>query len=85
MKTDQDHIQSNGFSFAPLFFVRFFLGRCYCDEYHEQLQIYRTMGCPHLVAIKRSDGSWHIRHKYRLFYSTRLIRRFEKNYLQQNA
>ena len=76
---------TDGYAFAPLFFIRYFLGTCFCDEYNDQLQIYRLWGRPRVVAVKLPNGSWHIRRKYRLFYSARLIRKLEKNYRKINA
>ena len=63
----------NGLRFAPLFFLRFFLGKCYYRDRDSHIGIYRYFLHPRMIAIQKSNGAWHIRTKYRLIYSAGFI------------
>lgn len=71
------------FPLAPLWFCRSLLGRCYIEK-RKRLECYRySKYLQRLVAYQKSNGSWYIRRKYRLFYSERFLRKLatKKNFL----
>ena len=63
----------NGLQFAPLFFLRFLLGKCYYRDRDSHVGIYRYFLRPRMIAIQKSNGAWHIRTKCRLIYSAGFI------------
>jgi len=65
---------------TPLAFLRVFLGRCYCKDKHERLEIYRDFFGSHLVAFQHRDGRWHIRRKYRRIYSKKFIKKVAEDF-----
>ncbi|MDD3118759.1 MAG: hypothetical protein PHQ27_06245 [Victivallales bacterium] len=71
----------NNTNFTPLAFMRPLMGKCYCNDFYDRLEVYRYFMRPRLVAFRHDDGSWHIRRKYRLIYSEKFVVKIADKYL----